>query len=135
MRKQQKQQEIAHELQNRLIAANTNPRTEIIQELQTIIQPTMPVPQAPPQHNDLMTAFQQAMANQNHQLGKTFLERMGMSMAEFVEHMKEKDKKPREEDPVVVTSAPPPPPPPPGPRPAPYPAPKRPAMSFAGSSV
>ena len=44
MRKQQKQQEIAQELQNRLIAANTNPRTEIIRELQTVIQPTMPVP-------------------------------------------------------------------------------------------
>jgi len=57
-----------------------------------------------------MQAFEQAMANQNHQLGKT-LERMGMSMAEFVEHMKEKDKKPVE-DPVVVSSAPPPPPPP-----------------------
>ena len=54
---------------------------------------TVPQPQAPPQHNDLMTAFEQAMANQNHQLGKT-LERMGMSMAEFVEHMKDKDKKP-----------------------------------------
>ena len=36
MRKQQKQQEIAQELQNRLIAANTNPRTEIM--LQTVIQ-------------------------------------------------------------------------------------------------
>jgi hypothetical protein len=60
-----------------------------------------------------MTAFQQAMANQNHQLGKT-LERMGMSMAEFVEHMKEKDKKPME-DPVVVGSSGPPPPPPPAP--------------------
>ena len=48
MRKQQKQQEIAQELQNRLIAANTNPRTEIIRELQTVMQPTMPVSQAPP---------------------------------------------------------------------------------------
>jgi len=113
MQKQAKQAQIAQEVQNRLIAANTNPRTEIIRELQTIIQPTIPVPQAPPQHNDLMTAFQQAMANQNHQLGKT-LERMGMSMAEFVEHMKEKDKKPME-DPVVVGSSGPPPPPPPAP--------------------
>jgi len=60
-----------------------------------------------------MTAFQQAMANQNHALGKT-LERMGMSMAEFVEHMKEKDKKPVE-DPIVVGSSGPPPPPPPPP--------------------
>jgi hypothetical protein len=90
MQKQAKQAQIAREVQNRLIAANTNPTTEIIRELQTIIQPTLPVPQAPPQHNDLMTAFQQAMANQNHALGKT-LERLGMSMAEFVEHMKEKD--------------------------------------------
>ena len=88
MQKQAKQAQIAQEVQNRLIAANTNPRTEIIRELQTVIQPTILTPQAPPQHNDLMTAFQQAMANQNHQLGKT-LERMGMSMAEFVEHMKE----------------------------------------------
>ena len=54
MRRQQKQQEIAQELQNRLIAANTNPRTEIIRELQTVIQPTIPVPQVPPQHNDSM---------------------------------------------------------------------------------
>jgi len=114
MQRQAKQAQIAQEVQTRLIAANTNPRTEIIRELQTIIQPTIPLPQAPPQHNDLMTAFQQAMANQNHQLGKT-LERMGMSMAEFVEHMKEKDKKPME-DPVVMTSnAPPGPPPPPAP--------------------
>ena len=110
MQKQAKQAQIAQEVQNRLIAANTNPRTEIIRELQTVIQPTILTPQAPPQHNDLMTAFQQAMANQNHQLGKT-LERMGMSMAEFVEHMKEKDKKPVEE--AVVNSKPPPPPPPP----------------------
>ena len=110
MPKQAKQAQIAQEVQNRLIAANTNPRTEIIRELQTVIQPTILTPQAPPQHNDLMTAFQQAMANQNHQLGKT-LERMGMSMAEFVEHMKEKDKKPVEE--AVVNSKPPPPPPPP----------------------
>ncbi len=113
MRRQQKQQEIAQELQNRLIAANTNPRTGIIRELQTVIQPTIPVPLAPPQHNDLMRAFQQAMGNQNHQLGKT-LERMGMSMAEFVQHMKEKDKK-AVEDPVIMASAPPPPPPPPAP--------------------
>ena len=111
MQRQAKQAQIAQEMQNRLIAANTNPRTEIIRELQTIIQPTMPVPQAPPQHNELMTAFQQAMANQNNNLGKT-LERMGMSMTEFVEHMKEKDRKPVE-DPVVVSSQPPPPPPPP----------------------
>ena len=110
MQKQAKQAQIAQEVQNRLIAANTNPRTEIIRELQTIIQPTVPLPQAPAQHNDLMRAFEQAMANQNHALGKT-LERMGMSMAEFVEHMKEKDRKPVEE--AVVNSKPPPPPPPP----------------------
>ena len=119
MQRQAKQAQIAQEVQNRLIAANTNPRTEIIRELQTITQPTIPVPQAPPQHTELMTAFQQAMANQNHALGKT-LERMGMSMAEFVEHMKEKDKKPVE-DPVVVSSQPPPPPPPPHPPPPPAP--------------
>jgi len=113
MQRQAKQAQIAQEVQNRLIAANTNPRTEIIRELQTIIQPTIPVPQAPQQHNELMTAFQQAMANQNHNLGKT-LERMGMSMAEFVEHMKEKDRKPVE-DPVVTGSGQPPPPPPPPP--------------------
>ena len=117
MQRQAKQQQIAHEVQNRTntIAANTNPRTEIIRELQTVIQPTILTPQAPPQHNELMTAFEQAMANQNHALGKT-LERMGMSMAEFVEHMKEKDKKPVE-DPVVTGSSqqPPPPPPPPAP--------------------
>ena len=118
MRKQQKQQEIAQELQNRLLAANTNPRTEIIRELQTIVQPTIPVPQAPPQHDDLMQAFQQAMANQNHQLGRT-LERMGMSMAEFVEHMKEKDKKPMEDAVVVGSSQPPPPGPPQGAAPIP----------------
>ena len=117
MQKQAKQAQIAQEVQNRLIAANTNPRTEIIRELQTIIQPTIPVPQAPPQHNDLMTAFQQAMANQNHALGKT-LERLGMSMAEFVEHMKEKDKKPVE-DAVVTGAGQPPPPPPPAPPPPP----------------
>ena len=111
MQRQAKQAQIAQEVQNRLIAANTNPRTEIIRELQTVIQPNIPVPEAPPQHNDLMTAFQQAMANQNHNLGKT-LERMGMSMAEFVEHMKEKDRKPVE-DPVVTGSGQPPPPPPP----------------------
>ena len=92
MQKQAKQAQIAQEVQNRLIAANTNPRTEIIRELQTIIQPAIPLPQAPAQHNELMTAFEQAMANQNHALGKT-LERMGMSMAEFVEHLKDKDKK------------------------------------------
>jgi len=115
MQRQAKQQQIAQEVQNRIIAANTNPRTEIIRELQTVIQPTILTPQAPPQHNELMTAFEQAMANQNHALGKT-LERMGMSMAEFVEHMKEKDKKPVE-DPVVTGSSqqPPPPPPPPAP--------------------
>ena len=96
MQKQAKQAQIAQEVQNRIITASTNPRTEIIRELQTIIQPTVPLPQAPPQHSELMTAFEQAMANQNHALGKT-LERMGMSMAEFVEHMKEKDRKPMED--------------------------------------
>ena len=111
--KQEKHQKIAQEMQNRLIAANTNPRTEIIRELQTIIQPTIPLPQAPPQHTELMRAFEQAMSNQNHALGKT-LERMGMSMSEFVQHMKDKDKKPME-DPIVAGSSgqPPPPPPPP----------------------
>ena len=115
MQKQAKQAQIAQEVQNRLIAANTNPRTEIIRELQTIIQPAIPLPQAPAQHNELMTAFEQAMANQNHALGKT-LERMGMSMAEFVEHLKDNDKK-QVEDPVVTGSSqqPPPPPPPPAP--------------------
>ena len=114
MQRQAKQAQIAQEVQNRLIAANTNPRTEIIRELQTTIQPTIPVPQAPQQHNELMTAFQQAMANQNHALGKT-LERMGMSMAEFVEHMKEKDRKPMEDAVVTGSGQPPPPPPPPAP--------------------
>ena len=114
MMKQEKHNKIAQEMQNRLIAANTNPRTEIIRELQTIIQPTIPLPQAPPQHTELMRAFEQAMANQNNALGKT-LERMGMSMTEFVQHMKDKDKKPME-DPIVTGSSgqPPPPPPPPG---------------------
>ena len=116
MQKQAKQAQIAQEVQNRLIAANTNPRTEIIRELQTIIQPAIPLPQAPAQHNELMTAFEQAMANQNHALGKT-LERMGMSMAEFVEHLKDNDKK-QVEDPVVTGSSQQPPPPPPGPAPA-----------------
>ena len=37
MQRQAKQQQIAQEVQNRIIAANTNPRTEIIRELQTII--------------------------------------------------------------------------------------------------
>ena len=91
MQRQAKQQQIAQEVQNRILAANTNPQTEIIRELQMVIQPTMPVPQAPPRHNDLITAFEQAMANQNHQLGKA-LEQMGMSLAEFVKYMKEKDK-------------------------------------------
>ena len=36
MQKQAKQTQIAQEVQNRLIAANTNPRTEIIRELQTV---------------------------------------------------------------------------------------------------
>ena len=103
MQKQARQAQIAQEAQNRLIAANTNPRTEIIRELQTVIQPTILTPPAQPQHTELMTAFEQAMANQNHALGKT-LERMGMSMAEFVQHMKEKDKKPME-DAVVVGSS------------------------------
>ena len=116
MQKQAKQAQIAQEVQNRLIAANTNPRTEIIRELQTIIQPAIPLPQAPAQHNELMTAFEQAMANENRALGKT-LERMGMSMAEFVEHLKDKDKK-QVEDPVVTGSSQQPPPPPPGPAPA-----------------
>ena len=116
MQKQAKHQQIAQEMQNRLIAANTNPTTQIIREFQSVIYPnSIPLPQAPPQHNDLMTAFQQAMANQNHALGKT-LERMGMSMAEFVQHMKDKDKKPVE-DPVVVGSSNQPPPPPPAPPP------------------
>ena len=116
MQKQAKQAQIAQEVQNRLIAANTNPRTEIIRELQTIIQPAIPLPQAPAQHNELMTAFEQAMANQNHALGKT-LKRMGMSMAEFVEHLKDKYKK-QVEHPVVTGSSHQPPPPPPGPAPA-----------------
>ena len=113
MQRQAKQAQIAQEVQNRIIAANTNPRTEIIRELQTVIQPTILTPQAPPQHTELMTAFEQAMKNQNHALGKT-LERMGMSMAEFVQHMKDKDKTPME-DPVVVGSSQPPPPSPPPP--------------------
>jgi hypothetical protein len=112
MQKQAKQAQIAQEVQNRLIAANTNPRTEIIRELQTVIQPTILTPPAQPQHTELMTAFEQAMANQNHALGKT-LERMGMSMAEFVQHMKEKDKKPMEDAVVTGSGQPPPPPPPP----------------------
>lgn len=105
---------IAQEVQNRLIAANTNPRTEIIRELQTVIQPTILTPPAQPQHTELMTAFEQAMATQNHALGKT-LERMGVSMAEFLEHMKEMDKE-HVEDAVVTSSGQPPPPPPPAPR-------------------
>ena len=114
MMKQEKHNKIAQEMQNRLIAANTNPRTEIIRELQTIIQPTIPLPQAPPQHTELMRAFEQAMSNQNHALGKT-LERMGMSMSEFVQHMKDKDRKPMEDAIVAGSSGqPPPPPPPPG---------------------
>jgi hypothetical protein len=112
MQKQARQAQIAQEVQNRLIPPNTNPRIEIIRELQTVIQPTILTPQAPPQHNDLMTAFQQAMANQNHQLGKT-LERMGMSMGEFAEHVKEKDKKPMEDAVVTGSGQPLPPPPPP----------------------
>ena len=116
MQRQAKQAQIAQEVQNRLIAANTNPRTEILRELHTHIHGTIPVPQAPPQHNDLMQAFQQAWANQNHALGKT-LERMGMSMAEFVQHMKDKDKK-VVEGPVVIGAGQPPPPPPPPPAPA-----------------
>ena len=40
-----------------------------------------------------------------------------MSMAEFVEHLKDKDKK-QVEDPVVTGSSQQPPPPPPGPAPA-----------------
>ena len=80
MQKQAKQAQIAQEVQNRLIAANTNPRTEIIRELQTVIQPTILTPPAQPQHTELMTAFEQAMANQNHALGKT-LERMEIGRA------------------------------------------------------
>ena len=116
MQKQAKQAQIAQEVQNRLIAANPNPRTEIIRQLQTIIQPAIPLPQAPAQHNELMTAFEQAMANQNHALGKT-LERIGMSMAEFVEHLKDNDKK-QVEDPVVTGSSQQPPQPPHAPAPA-----------------
>ena len=96
MRKQAERAQTAQEVQNRLITANTNPRTEITRELQTIIQPTVPPPQAPPHHNELMTAFEQAMANQNHALGET-LEGMGMSMAEFVKHTKEKHRKAMED--------------------------------------
>ena len=110
MQRQAKLAQINQEIQNRLIAANTNPKTEIIRELQTIIQPTLPLPQAPPQHSELMTAFEQAMANQIHSLGKT-LERI-MSMAEFVEHMKQKHRKPIEDATVTGSGQPPPPPPP-----------------------
>ena len=53
MQKQAKQAQIAQEVQNRLIAANTNPRTEI-RELQTVIQPTTLTPQTPPHHNDVI---------------------------------------------------------------------------------
>ena len=42
MQRQAKLAQINQEIQNSLIAANTNPRTEIIRELQTIIQPTIP---------------------------------------------------------------------------------------------
>ena len=97
-------------MQNKLIATDTNPRREIIRELQAIIQPIIPPPDAPHRHDDLMTAFQQAMADQNHRLGKTLV-RMGISMAEFVERMRGKHKKPVE-DTIVGTSEPPPPPPP-----------------------
>ena len=112
MRKQSKHHVVANDLLNRLLVANQNPKTEIIRELQTIVQPTMPVPQAPSQHTELMGVFTQAMASQNHDLGKQ-LERMGMSMAEFIAYMKEKDVKPVE-DPVMVGSGNLPPPPPPG---------------------
>ena len=44
MQKQAKQAQIAQEVQNRLIAASTNPRTEIIRELQPVIQPTILTP-------------------------------------------------------------------------------------------
>ena len=62
-----------------------------------------------------MTVFDQAMANQNHALSNA-LERMGMSIAESVKHMKDKDKK-QVEDPVVMGShqQPSPLPPPPAP--------------------
>ena len=43
------------------------------------------------------------------------------SMAEFVEHMKEKNKKPVEDPVVIGAGQPPPPPPPPAPPPAPIP--------------
>ena len=108
MRRQSKHHAVANDLLNRLLVANQNPKTEIIRELQTVVQPTMPVPQAPSQHAELMGVFTQAMASQNHDLGKQ-LERMGMSMAEFIAYMKEKDVKPVE-DPVMAGPGPPPPP-------------------------
>ena len=87
------------EIQRRTVDANATPAKQIVNHYQTIVNPPLPIPAVPISDGGL-TAFQQALMQNNHTLGKT-LERMGMSMAEFVEHMKEKDKK-AVRDPIIA---------------------------------
>jgi hypothetical protein len=110
MMRQQRHSVIAQEVQNRLLAQNQNPRTEIIRELQTIIQPTPPPPPAPAQHTDLVAMIEKAMSSNNHNLGR-LAEQMGLSIQQLVEMFKDK----KQSEVAASSSGQPPPPPPPPP--------------------
>ena len=99
MQRQERLQRMQAEIQRRSNDANATPAKQIVNHYQTIVNPPLPTP-AVPISDGGMTAFQQALMQNNHTLGKT-LERMGMSMSEFVEHMKEKDKK-AVRDPIIA---------------------------------
>ena len=89
MLKQQRQMQIAQEVQNRIEAQNRDPRKEIIREFQQVVQPTIvPVPQAQ-DHSQLMSLFERAMALQNNNIGR-IAEQMGLSMQQLVEMLKDK---------------------------------------------
>jgi len=112
MMKQQRQMQIAQEVQNRIEAQNRDPRKEIIREFQQVIQPTVvPVPQ-PQDHSQLISLFERAVASQNHNIGRT-AEQMGLSMQQLVEMLKDKDKGKEQPSMIASTSNMPPPPPPP----------------------
>ena len=109
--KQQRQMQIAQEVQNRIEAQNRDPRKEIIREFQQVIQPTVvPVPQ-PQDHSQLISLFERAVASQNHNIGRT-AEQMGLSMQQLVEMLKDTDKGKEQPSMIASTSNMPPPPPP-----------------------
>ena len=62
--RQTKQQAIQQEIANRHMAAQQTPHKEIIRELQTIVQPGIPIPAPPPDHSALQSLLEKAVTMQ-----------------------------------------------------------------------